>query len=248
MKTKLSLALTALLSLTLLPQVASADGTEISFNLETGLQSTYIWRGAQVYTDQTTPLNSSNASISLSGLGPGSLTFGVWNGTAASNYRINDASSLEIDAYTSYTVALGDVSASAGYTGYFLPETEGGPVDAAHEFIGNVSYQGDFFSPFVFAAIEPVRLRGIYLSLGGSKTIPIVPKWSYTTQLSYGLEGYETSSFSSADATFTHQVTWNVNRGFYVSSSLNSALNLRGGVPWGDSFSFWGGFAFGING
>jgi hypothetical protein len=232
--------------LALSPSVASAQsGDDVSLNLSTSVQSTYVFRGQAVYTDRTTPLSSSSASVAFKGLGPGQLSFSARSGVAMTNQDKNESSWLELDVMSNYQLSQGDWTWNVGYLGYLYPDSA--QVAQAHEGTLQVTHSGDLVQPSLYLAIEPILLKGFYAAASFSRSFQLWRTLSWSSSLSLGAEDYQGSPLQAADANLNNGLNLGLPQGFYAQLGGNVSANLRRHMTGRQRPTLWGGLTVGIS-
>jgi hypothetical protein len=209
------------------PRDAAAPAKEWikGYQLEMGVASTYVFRGAPVYVDRYDPSSQLTASVTLDKLGPGSLTLTAWNATALARFEGQPGTAVEIDLSATYTLQLTKaVSVGLGYLVMTYPKRlEGTPVDGGHEISATVAYDNKYVTPRFTVNGEVVRMQGVYASLAGSHAFELGPV-TLTPQASLGVAGYRKLPFQANDATASLSAQWAFSGVSYVA--------LRGAVSY----------------
>lgn len=111
-------------------------GTALHYTVETGVASTYVFRGLPQYNEKTDPSSMTTLALTLVKVGRGALTVGTWIAAAITDRDAQPGTKTEIDVTATYAFPVGDlISASAGYILYLYPDAvDPAPVDGSHEF------------------------------------------------------------------------------------------------------------------
>lgn len=198
-------------------------GLEIHYVVETGVATTYVFRGVPQYLDKTDPSSMTTLSFTLGHLGPGALSLGVWNATAIKSFGDQPGTKLEFDLTATYTVPLGQMfTGAAGYIAYVYPEAD--VVDGAHEFWASISVNDLPITPTLAVYAEVVRLKGAYTLLSLTRTFEL-GAFTVTPLAGIGLSGYEGVSFGLNDVTTSVTGRWNHSSGFYVAATAAYSYN-----------------------
>ncbi len=216
----------------------SESGVSFHYLVETGVATTYVFRGIPQYLEKTDPSSQTTLTLTFQDLGPGALSVGVWNATSIASYGSQPATKLELDLTAGYTMNLTDsLSAGVGYIGYFYPEAD--PVDGAHEIYGTLTLANDLVTPTLGVFAELVRLEGVYAILGLARTFT-VGKLAIVPGVSAAVSGYEGQDFGLNDLGARVLGSWTASSGFYAGASVNYSYNA---VPedgsFGDRSTFW---------
>lgn len=96
--------------------------------VELAVTSSYVWRGAPVYSSSSTPSCQPHIWLDLPDLGPGTLTFDVWTAFAMSRREYTNApdAASEVDLSLVYDLSLlrGWLELGAGFIYYIYPHSE----------------------------------------------------------------------------------------------------------------------------
>lgn len=202
------------------------------FQFETSVASTYIFRGIPQYNHLYDPSSQNTALLRLDNIGPGSLTFSVWNATALTGYGGQPGTALEIDVIGGYSVRLRDTfDVGVGYIGYLYPShRSGSPLDGAHELTASVAVQNRFVVPQVAVFGEFLRQKGVYVAIGAARDFA----WralTVTPALNLGLAAYQNymggstaapMHINDATASLTGKVS--LPSDFYISARVSYSL------------------------
>jgi hypothetical protein len=204
-------------------EAKAEGGIEIHYIVETGVATTYVFRGVPQYLDKTDPSSMTTLNLTFGHLGPGALSLGVWNATAIAKYGDQPGTKLEFDLTATYTVPLGKLfTGAAGYIAYVYPEAE--QVDGAHEFWASLSVNDLPITPTLAVYAEVVRLKGAYTLLSLSRTFEL-GAFTVSPMAGVGLSGYKGVSFGLNDITALVTGRWNHSSGFYAAGTVAYSYN-----------------------
>ena len=223
---------------------------------ETGVASTYVFRGRPQYASRSDASSQSTLAATAKRVGPGDFTFTAWNASALAETNAQPGTAVELDLTGAYTVNAGDhFSATGGYIAYVYPRhLASQTVDGAHELFAGLSIPNDVVTPAAQVNVEFVRLMGAYATAGLSRT------WSWdslslTPQASVGFAGYSGVATRMNDVSAMLTGQWTFYGPAYVN--LRLAYSYLGGgahdlpTTTGDSFAGrsvpWGMLALGLN-
>jgi uncharacterized protein (TIGR02001 family) len=220
-------------------EVENQPGTSLHVLAETSLATTYVFRGVPQYLEKTDPSSQTSVGLTLSDLGPGALSVGVWNATVLSDYDAQPVTKLELDATAGYTMPITkEISASLGYIGYFYPEAD--PVDGAHEIAAAVSWANPIVTPTLGVFAEVVRLDGVYASLGLARDI-VRGAFTISPGASVAVSKYDAVDFGLNDVGARLGGKWTAASGVYAGAAANYAYNgVVGGLETGERSTVWG--------
>ena len=219
--------------------VESKPAMSVHYLAETSVASTYVFRGVPQYLEKTDPSSQTSAGLTLADLGPGALSFGLWNATVLSDYDAQPATKLELDVTAAYTMTVAkDVSASLGYIGYYYPEAD--PVDGAHEIAATVSWANPIATPTLGVFAEVVRLDGVYASLGLARDI-VIDAFTISPGASVAVSKYDAVDFGLNDVGARLGGKWTAASGLYAGAAANYAYNgVVDGLDTGERSTIWG--------
>ena len=220
-------------------EAKAEGGLEIHYVVETGVATTYVFRGVPQYLEKSDPSSMTTLSLTLGKLGPGALTLGVWNATSITSYGDQPGTKLEFDLTATYTVPLGTLfTGAAGYIAYLYPEAE--IVDGAHEFWASLSVNDLPITPTLAVYAEVVRFKGVYTLLSLARTFEL-GAFTVTPLAGLGLSGYENVDFGLNDVTTSVTGRWNHSSGFYVAATAAYSYNgLLDEGSFGDKSTVYG--------
>lgn len=154
-------------AIALTPVTSFAEDVSVNYQLETSMATSYVFRGIVQYTNHDVPSSQNTAALTLDHVGPGTLSFTLWNATAMSDYHQQVGNALELDLSAGYTLHHDDTAVTFGYTAYLFPDHMAGtPVDGAHELSVAVAQETPYVTPFIGLYGELVRQQGGYLTAG----------------------------------------------------------------------------------
>jgi hypothetical protein len=209
---------------------ASKPEPPVGWQLESGIASTYVFRGRSQYLSRRDPSSQTTVAATLKKIGPGDVLVGAWNATALSGAapRPQPGTALEVDLTAGYGMTFGEhVAASAGYTSYLYPKAlPGQHLDGAHELYATLSITDAFVTPMVAVYPEVVRLHGAYAMGGLSKTLTL-GSVSLTSQASAGVAGYEGAAAHLNDLSAALVAQWTFLGSAYTSGRI--AYSYMGG-------------------
>ena len=222
--------------------VASAALADVGFHpsLETGVQSTYVFRGALMYRSPISPSGQTSAGLGVDGVGPGTLLVTMWNATALANHGEHFGNQLEFDLSLSYAWKAFGLQLVAGLTSYLYPEAT--TVDQAHEVHLFVAYPSRFATPFVSINAEFVRQRGAYVQAGAYRDFSI-DDFTITPRVALAGLGYAAVAPTLSDVFASLAVRWQLNRLIYLLGSASAAARF---IQPNTSPIIWGGLAIGV--
>jgi len=224
---KLVVCIASLGTVTLAGGPAHAD--DLSYQLETSVASGYVARGIVQYAHGDDPSSQNTATVRIDHLGPGALTFGVWNAVALAGYGDQPGTALEIDVSSGYAFGAGPLAITTGYVAYLYPShSDDAPLDGCHELFGTATYQNAYVVPSVGLWVEPVRQQGVYLTLGGSRDFGY-GDFTFTPSVSVGAAAYR--KYLGADQFAAPHLN-------DVTAGFASRLDLDGGVYAAARFSY----------
>jgi hypothetical protein len=168
----------------------AAHADQVSFQLETSVASGYVSRGIVQYAHDDDRSSQTAATLRVDQVGPGALTFGVWNAVALSGYRGQPGNALELDLSAGYALDAGPLAITTGYAAYLFPGHDAGaPLDGAHEVFATAAYGNRYVVPSCGVWVEPVHQQGAYLTLGATRDFHH-RAWTVTPALSIGAAAY----------------------------------------------------------
>jgi hypothetical protein len=163
------LSFCAAAAIVLAPMTSFADDPSVSYQLETSMATNYVFRGIVQYTNHDVASSQNTAAVTVDHVGPGTLSFTMWNATAMADYHQQPGNALEFDLSTGYTLHHDDTAVSFGYTAYLFPDhLTGTPMDGAHELSVAVAQETPYITPFAGVYGEFVRQQGAYLTAGAT--------------------------------------------------------------------------------
>jgi hypothetical protein len=201
-------------------------GMALHYTVETGVASTYVFRGLPQYLEKTDPSSMTTVALTLDKLGPGALSVGTWIAAAITDRDAQPATKTEIDVTATYTFPIGGaIGAAAGYILYLYPDVpEGGDVDGSHEFWLSASVNDLPVTPTLAFYVDPIRLEGFYAQASLTRSFPAGPvtisPWAGVALSKYSAEAF-TTDFGLHDFTATVPVKWSHASGFYAQLSLS---------------------------
>jgi hypothetical protein len=170
----------AALALTVASAAPAAAQTEIG--LETGLFSSYVWRGIS-YVNK--PVLQPDLSLSFP-LGAASLTVGAWGNIELGSYddpeddlSIGGGTSLnlsEVDPYAEIGFSAGKAELAIGGVAYVFPNDAGFTSDInTVEVYGTIGLDAPL-SPSLGVYYDVDKIKGLYIEGSLSHDIPLGPK------------------------------------------------------------------------
>ncbi len=228
----------------------------VATQAETGLASTYVFRGRPQYVSRQDASSQSTLAATAKSFGPGDLSLSAWNASALAETGAQAGNAIEVDLTGSYTMSFGEhLSATGGYIAYLFPQhLSSQTFDGAHELFAGLSVPNDVVTPSVQVNAEFVRMMGAYAAAGLSRTWTW-DRLSLTPQASVGFAGYNGVAARMNDVSAMLTGQWNFYGPAYVN--LRLAYSYLGGkasdlpVASSDSFSGrsapWGMLALGVN-
>lgn len=203
-------------------------GMQLHYTVETGVATTYVFRGVPQYVEKTDPSSMTTLSVTLDKLGPGALSVGAWIAAAITDRSTQPTTKTEIDLTATYGFPIGSKLAGAvGYILYLYPDADTDMdqhVDGAHELWASVSVNDLPVTPTVAVYVEPVRLKGFYGQLSVSKIFAAGP-FTISPWMCLALSKYDAVAFGVNDVTATLPVKWSHASGFYASLSASYAYS-----------------------
>jgi hypothetical protein len=218
---------------------------EVHATAESGVQSTYVFRGVPMYTRTASPSSQTTLSLGVDGVGPGTFSVSLWNATALVEHTLQRGNQLELDVSAAYGFKLSVFDLSVGYTGYLYPEAT--VVDQAHELNLGFAWSNEVLTPFVSFNAELVRLHGVYAAAGGFHdfvfgTVTVTPKASLAVM------GYAATPTTLSDLQASVNVKWAIAGPVYALANVSAAERLnRPGSSLSDNTVVWGGVSLGIS-
>jgi hypothetical protein len=209
-------------------QATQAEGgIDLHYTVETGVATTYVFRGVPQYLEKTDPSSMTTLALTLDKLGPGALSLGLWNAIAVMDHGEQPGTKTEIDLTATYAFPVGDrLAAAAGYILYLYPEApDGAHVDGAHELWASLAVKDLPVTPAVAVYAELVRLKGVYANASLTRTFELGGGVSVSPWACVAFVKYDTVDFGLNDVTLTLPVRWTHGSGFYASASANYAYN-----------------------
>lgn len=233
----------------------TADVSRLSYQLETGVASTYVFRGRFQYAARGDASSQSTAALTMKRAGPGEASITAWNASALTTAHPQPGTATEIDLTASYAYTIADtVATSAGYIAYLYPDhTKAQHLDGAHELFGVASLPTKYVTPSLGVYGEMVRLRGAYTTAGLSRAIA-VRRFLFTPSASVGVAAYDHAPAHLNDVSAMFTAQWTFAEPAYLNARI--AYSYMGGraadLPYGNgSFTGrsapWAMVAFGIS-
>ncbi len=207
---------------------APAGHERLGYQLESGVASTYVFRGRPQYADRKDASSQSTAALTLKHAGPGELSVNMWNATALTTAHAQPGTATEIDLTASYAYTFADkVATSAGYIAYLYPNHLAAQhVDGAHELFGTAALPNAIVTPSVGVYGEVARLRGAYTTAGLSHVFA-VRTLTFTPTASLGMAAYDGNPAHLNDVSAMLTSQWNFAEPAYVN--LRVAYSYMGG-------------------
>ena len=221
----------------------------ISWQLETGAASTYVFRGRLQYASRRDPSSQSTIGVTSNEVGPGAVSLTGWNATALVHASGQQGTAAEVDLTAAYAWTIGRrFETQVGYTAYFYPRALAAKhADGAHGLFTTVSVKNGFLTPFVGVYPELVRMHGAYATAGVMKTVDILRGFSLTPQASVGgagCQGYtshlnDVSAMLVALRTFSDgmylscRAAWSFMGGPRSRLPTDAVVTSSRSVPWG---------------
>lgn len=205
-------------------------GMQIHYTVETGVATTYVFRGVPQYLEKTDPSSMTTLSLTLDKLGPGALTVGAWIAAAITDRDAQPLTKTEIDVTATYTFPIGSMlTGAAGYILYLYPDADSDldqKVDGAHEFWASLTVNNLPVTPSLGIYVEPIRLDGVYIQAAVTRSFPVGPV-VISPWLCLALSKYDALDvdFGLNDITATLPVRWSHESGFYAQASVSYAFN-----------------------
>jgi hypothetical protein len=198
------------------------------YQVESGVASSSIFRGRPVYASRVDASSQTTAAVSLSRLGPGTLTVTAWNATALKDFDKQPGTALEFDLTAAYAVELpASLEASFGYWVYLFPRaTAGQHVDGAHEVFATLQWNNRFVTPKLSVYGEVVRQLGVYASLAATHNFELGPLTLAPTA-SLGFAVYRDVPAQINDVTAQLSAQWTFAAPGYLA--LRGAFSYLGG-------------------
>jgi hypothetical protein len=207
-------------------------GMQLHYTVETGIASTYVFRGLQQYNEKTDPSSMTTLALTFDKLGPGALTVGAWVALAIADRDAQPTTKTEIDLTATYAFPIGSlISGAAGYILYLYPDNEDpAHVDGAHEFWLSASVNDLPVTPTLAIFVDPIRLKGVYLQASVTRSFPAGPftisPWAGLAFSKYDEEAFALAKdFGLNDFTATLPVKWAHDSGFYAQASVSYAYS-----------------------
>jgi uncharacterized protein (TIGR02001 family) len=202
-------------------------GIDLHYTVETGVATTYVFRGVPQYLEKTDPSSMTTLGLTLDKLGPGALSFGVWSAIAVTDRGAQPGTKSEIDLTLTYGLPLGDrLTAAAGYILYLYPEApDGAKVDGAHELWASLSLAGLPVTPTLAVYAEIVRLKGVYAQASLARSFDLGGGFALSPWAGVALVKYDGVDGGLNDVTVSVPLRWTHGSGFYASLSGNYAYN-----------------------
>ena len=203
------------------------DGIALHYTVETGVATTYVFRGVPQYLDKTDPSSMTTLGLTLDKVGPGALSLGAWSAVALTDHGVQPGTKTEIDLTLTYSLPLGErLSAAAGYILYLYPEApEGANVDGAHELWASLSVNGLPVTPSVAVYAEIVRLKGVYAQASLTRAFDLGGGFTLSPWAGVAFVKYDAVDAGLNDFTVSVPLRWTHGSGFYASLSGNYAYN-----------------------
>jgi len=177
-------------SVVALPAVASAEETDVGFQVETAVASSYVSRGIVQYASRTEPSSQTTAAVHVDHVGPGTLALTGFTAVAMDEYDAQPGNALEVDLSLSYAMQARSLTVTFGYSAALFPHhMDGTPLDGTHELSAMVSYDNPYVVPAVAANVEVARQQGVYLMLGASRDLH-AEAWTFSPAVSAGAATY----------------------------------------------------------
>lgn len=195
------------------------------YQVEMGVASSSIARGRPVYLSRYDPSSQATGAVSIDRLGPGTLTLSAWNATAISRFEEQPGTAVQVDLSAAYTFRLGEsTEVGIGYLVSIFPKVEDGDsMDQAHEILASLAYESKWVTPKLSIAADPIRQKGFYASLAGSRAFELGPV-TLSPQISLGVAAYSEVPLQVNDATASLSAQWGFGGPGYVA--------LRGAVSY----------------
>lgn len=227
-------ALAVILGIPTVAQPSAARGdadTDITYQLETSIASSYVSRGIPQYSSRTVPSSQSTAALRIDEVHGGALSLGVWSAVAIDSYREQPGTAVELDLSVAYEHQRGPMTLTAGYAACLFPEhDEGSPLDGAHEVSAVVSLATPYVVPTASAYLELARQQGVYLSLGASRDLRH-DDWTFSPAVSLGGATYrkygggeQSAAPHLNDVTAAVSARRELTGGLYASAKLSYSL------------------------
>lgn len=219
---------------------AEDGGMTLHYTVETGVATTYVFRGVPQYAEKTDPSSMTTLGLTFDKLGPGALSVGAWIAAAITERSSQPPTKTEIDLTATYAFPIGSkLAGSAGYILYLYPDADTDMdqhIDGAHELWASISVNDLPVTPSLAVFVEPVRLKGAYIQASVTKSIAAGP-FTISPWLCFALSTYDELNvdFGVNDVTATIPVRWTHPSGFYATLSGSYAYN--GLMGDGASFS-----------
>ncbi len=199
----------------------AAHAEDLSYQLETSIASGYVARGIVQYASGNDASSQNTAALRIDHVGPGAVSFTLWNAIALADHSAQPGTALEIDACAAYGFNAGPVALTAGYTAYLFPShAEGAPIDGGHEIYGTAAYANPYVVPTVGLWIEPVRQQGVYVTVGGSHDFHH-HRWTFSPAITVGAAAYR--KYLGSDQVAAPHLN-------DVTAGFASRVDLAGGV------------------
>ncbi|HET9622101.1 MAG TPA: TorF family putative porin [Kofleriaceae bacterium] len=225
------LSVCAALAIVLSPLTSFAD--DLSYQFETSVASSYVYRGIVQYAERDVPSSQSTAAVTLDHVAGGTVSIVAWNATAMSDYGRQPGNALEFDLSAGYTRRVGDTAITAGYMAYLFPDHMAGtPIDAAHELSLVVAHDTPYVTPFAGVYGEFVRQQGAYLTAGAGHDFKL-GAFTVTPTASVGAAAYrkylgseQSASPHLNDVTAACAGKLDLGHGMYALARLSYAVRL----------------------
>lgn len=215
------------------PAAAPEAKSPVSAGLETGVYSTYVVRGVPQYAEKYHPSSQSTAFFAVNGVGPGTLSAGLFTAIALTDHAIQPGTGVDMEPSLAYGFEVGEhFAASLGYTATLYPEAE--VIDGSHEAALQLTFPNDWVTPFAQAYGEFVRLRGGYVDVGLQHAFEIEDV-TVTPAASVGAAGAEAVAFDMQDTTTSLTIAYKPLETVYFKVVGTWAVLLRQDAP-GQSF------------
>lgn len=215
---------------------SAAQADDVSYQLETSVASGYVVRGIIQYAHDDDASSQSAATLRVEHVGPGALTFGIWNAVALAGYGTQPGNAIELDVTAGYAFSAGPLAVTTGYAAYLFPRhAEHTPVDGAHEVFATAAYDNPYVVPSAGVWIEPVRQQGAYVTLGAAHDFHH-HAWTFSPSVVAGAAAYRKylgttqvarPHLNDVTAGFASRVDFH--RGVYAVARLSYAIRTTPG-------------------
>lgn len=189
----------------------------IGYQLEGGVASTHMVRGAPKYDTKRTPATEDSMMIRLKNLGPGTLQLGTSFALALDHTVKKHGKSEEIVPIATYGGKLGPIQADVGMRVWTYPRMDQPRQDV--EIVGRFSMPNKYIVPTFDVYPSIAEKQGASALLGVERRFNLTSWLSVRPRCSYGMQGYDLNRehFHAHDFQVSSQVTAQSRDGFYAS-------------------------------